>query len=212
MARPQGLTFVLVGVHRGPDEIDWGIRQWRATCGERNLDVWFFAETTDKAREHIRARYPGATFTDEPVIIRVQGANLTDQVFTITLRTGEVVTWNVTKLEAAAKAGVFGLPRYLPTADLPPADWTNWDAEDRAKVDYLKHDLVTLNEPAIVIESENPDFLFSCFADGQHRVTARQELKMRECAVYVVPLTMERAFRVEGLDAIDRIIEEGGTA
>lgn len=140
----------------------------------------------------------------------ITGASFADQVFTITLRTGETVTWNVTKLEAAAKAGAFGIPRFVRTADLPPSNWTDWGPKDRATVDWIKSNPATLNESAIAIESENPDFLFSCFADGQHRITARQELGLPECSFWVVPLTMERAFRVKGLDAIDRIIKEGG--
>lgn len=135
-------------------------------------------------------------------IHRISGARLVDQVFTITLKTGEIVTWNVTKLMAAARAGAFGAPRYLPTADLPPANWTDWGAEDRATVEWLKVNRDVLDEPAIAIESENPDYLCCCFADGQHRVTARQELGLPECAYWFVPLSAERIFRVQGLDEI----------
>ncbi|HEY7326914.1 MAG TPA: hypothetical protein VH592_04715 [Gemmataceae bacterium] len=131
---------------------------------------------------------------------RINGARLTDDVFTITLQTGEEVTWNVTKLNEAARAGWFGAVRYAPTCDLPPADWSEWDATDRAKVDAIKQNPRALAEPAIAIESENPAFAFCCFADGQHRVTARQELGMQEVMFYAVPLSLERRFRVTGLD------------
>lgn len=143
-------------------------------------------------------------------IHRINGASLIDDVFTITLRSGETVTWNVTKLARAAKAGAFGPPRFLPTVDLPAADWTNWGKEDRAKVEWIKRDPAVLNEPAIAIASDHPGFLASCFADGQHRVTARQELKLPECSFYLVPLSIERSFRVTGMDMLDRLIEEGG--
>lgn len=143
-----------------------------------------------------------------PLIHRINGANLVDQVFTITLRTGETITWNVTKLRAAGKAGAFGPVRYLPTKDLPPADWSNWGPRDRKTVDWIKKHPEVLNEPAIAIASEHPDYLASCFADGQHRVTARQELGMPECSFWFVQLGVERVFRVTGLEIIDRT-EEG---
>ena len=131
---------------------------------------------------------------------RVFGARLTDQCFTITLQTGETVTWNVTKLNAAAKAGAFGAVRYARTADLPAARWDTWSASDRETVDYIKADARVLADPAIAIASPNPNFLLCCFADGQHRVTARQELGLAEVSFYLVPLEMERDFRITGLD------------
>ena len=134
----------------------------------------------------------------------IRGARLTDEVFTITLRSGECVTWNVTKLNAAALRGEFGAVRYAPTIDLPPARWEEWDARDRATVDYIKKCPELLEAPAIAIASPRPDFLLSCFADGQHRITARQELGLPEFAFYLVPLDQERAFRVEGFSDIAR--------
>lgn len=129
----------------------------------------------------------------------ISGAGLFDEIFEITLKTGEHVVWNVTKLKAAAKAGAFGVARCGPTADLPKAVWTNWDANDRVKVDGIKGSPAALADPAIAIASEHPDYALNCFADGQHRITARQELGLPEFFFYIVPLEMERAFRVEGL-------------
>lgn len=135
-------------------------------------------------------------------IHRVHGARLTDQIFEITLQTGETIVWNVTKLRAAVGAGEFGTPRFAPIADLPPAVWSAWDATDRAKVDHIKGDPAVLDEPAIAIASPNPDYALLCFADGQHRITARQELRLQEFAFYLVPVEQERAFRVTGLEAM----------
>lgn len=133
-------------------------------------------------------------------IHRVTGARLTDQVFEITLMTGEHVIWNVTKLQVAAKAGAFGPTRYARTEDLPPARWDIWDASDRATVEFIKTAPAILDEPAIAIAApEETNFLISCFADGQHRITARQELRLPDVSFYIVPLDMERAFRVDGL-------------
>lgn len=131
-------------------------------------------------------------------VIRITGANLTDEVFSITLKTGEVVCWNVTKLNIAAKAGEFGTPSFARTADLPKARWTEWNEEDRATVDWIKKHPEVLDEPGIAIASEHPGYFVACFADGQHRVTARQELGLPEISFYVVPMSMERRFRVEG--------------
>ncbi len=129
----------------------------------------------------------------------VRGVRMTDQIFSITLRTGEFVVWNVTKLNAAAGRGDFGPVRYAATADLPPAQWTEWTSEDRATVDHIKATPAVLDAPAIAIASPHPDYLINCFADGQHRITARQELGLPEIAFYLVPLNLERAFRVDGL-------------
>ncbi len=131
----------------------------------------------------------------------VTGAALTDDCFTITLRTGETVTWNVTKLNRAAKAGEFGPPVFAPTRDLPPARWDDWTDVDRATVEWIKQNPEVLNEPAIGIASPNPDYFINCFADGQHRITARQELGLPEISFYVVPLSKERRYRIEDLVA-----------
>lgn len=129
---------------------------------------------------------------------RIYGAGLLDDVFTITLKTGETVSWNVTKLQKAAADGRLGQVRYFRTDTLPPADWSQWDETDRAKVDRIKTDPAWLDAPVIAVESENPDYILNCFIDGQHRVTARQELGLPEVGFYLLPLSMERSFRVGG--------------
>lgn len=141
---------------------------------------------------------------------RVHGARLADDIFTITLLSGETVVWNVTKLYEAAKAGAFGPPRCAATSDLPAAKWDSWDETDRAKVDGIKTNPAALAEPAIAIASENPDYLLTCFADGQHRITARQELGLKEVYFYIVPLAVEREFRVTGLEAVEGAIRAKG--
>lgn len=129
--------------------------------------------------------------------INIVGAGIFDTVFDITLVTGEEVTWNVTKLQAAARTGKFGPPRHARTSDLPPACWEKWGGLDRAKVDAIKRNPAALDEPAIAIASPRPEFAILCFADGQHRMTARQELGLDEISFYLVPQEAERAYRVE---------------
>src|SRR4051812_44545917 len=125
-----------------------------------------------------------------PRIYVIGGVSPIDDIFSITLVTGEFVGWNITRLNAAARRGEFGPPRYAPVADLPPAKWSSWGDEDRATVDWLKapENRKVLDEPAIAIASPNPSFAISCFADGQHRITARQELELPEFSFYLVPL------------------------
>ena len=41
-----------------------GWRPFRATCGESNVDIFFWAPDTELARAAIIRRYPDATFSD----------------------------------------------------------------------------------------------------------------------------------------------------
>lgn len=128
--------------------------------------------------------------------IKIVGCDITDTVFEITLLTGEEVVWNVSRLQRAAQAGAFGAVRYAPTSDLLPPCWEEWSGLDRAKVDAIKRNQAALAEPAIAIASPNPAFAILCFADGQHRITARQELGLSEVSFYLVPQPLERCYRI----------------
>lgn len=126
---------------------------------------------------------------------RIVGASPLDDVFSID-HLGEEIMWNVTRLRDAAKAGKFGPPRFAATVDLPPARWDDWDETDRKKVDAIKANQELLDDPAIGIASPIEAFAMLCFADGQHRITARQELALPEIAFYLVPTTVEGDYRV----------------
>ena len=140
-------------------------------------------------------------------VIRIHGAGPLDDIFEITLDTGEHVCWNVTTLNAAAKAGAFGAVRYARMADLPPARWDTWGPEDRATVDWLKAHPKEAFEPVILIAHSNPDWLALCIVDGQHRLTALQERNVPEFSFYLVPVELERQFRVTGFDALKQMGE-----
>jgi hypothetical protein len=127
--------------------------------------------------------------------IILTGGSPTDQCFTLTTQWGEEITWNITRIAADAEAGKFGAPRYASVADLPPADWSNWGASDRATVDWFKTK-GNIEEPCIAIGSPNPNYAMLCFADGQHRATARQELGLAEIGFYLVPWDAQEAYRV----------------
>jgi hypothetical protein len=57
------MRFVLVEC-RGSN---WLVPQWRATCAteEKTVDIFFFETNVERAREHVRRRYPNATFSDQ---------------------------------------------------------------------------------------------------------------------------------------------------
>jgi hypothetical protein len=129
----------------------------------------------------------------------IRGAGLADTVFSVTLPNGEFAVWNVTKLRTAASTGAFGPPRSFEVADLPPPNWTEWTAADRESVDWMKTSPI-LNEPALAIAPPpGIPFEIGCFADGRHRITARQEMGLATFSTYLVPWSAQDAFRIKGL-------------
>jgi hypothetical protein len=130
----------------------------------------------------------------EVVILR--GGHITDTVFTLSdCFRGEEITWNVTKLQDAADRGEF--ERIKLALDLvPPPNWESGNL-DRERVDGIKNTPHALALPAIVIENE-PGYphKYLCFCDGQHRITARQELGLGDFEAFVVPHDVEKRFRV----------------
>jgi hypothetical protein len=42
-----------------------GWKEFRATCGESNIDVFFWSPTVEWAKHYLRRKYPGCTFSDE---------------------------------------------------------------------------------------------------------------------------------------------------
>ena len=120
----------------------------------------------------------------------------TDSVFSLDLDTGEI-TWNVTRLIRAAEQGRFGLPVEFDTDALPPPDYSTGYLE-RAKIDAMKRLPAVLDMPAIAIgmPAGNPRPML-CICDGQHRITARYELKLPKWRTFIVPYTMEKDYRIE---------------
>lgn len=129
-------------------------------------------------------------------IIHFLGADLTDQVFTIVDNDGEEITWNVTKLQEAAARGEFGQPRILRTSDLKRPIYDNVDHD---KVEAIKYLPDFLNTPGIgigrFVKHQDEADIF-CIADGNHRIIARQEMRLPTFSLYVVPPEVERNFRV----------------
>lgn len=133
-------------------------------------------------------------------LVRVRGALVPDQVFTFNWK-GEEINWNVTKLIQSAKLGIFGKPKVYKVADLPPPIYDN---VERPKIEAIKNSAQALNTPAIAIGS-NPSMSSKdmlCFADGNHRIIARQELKLLDFKVYIVPWDLEDQYRVT-FDVVD---------
>jgi hypothetical protein len=126
-------------------------------------------------------------------MVRIFGASLLDDYFTLTTPGLEEITWNVTKLQKAAEAGAFGDAIEMPMAIMPAPRYDLGNLE-RDKVDAFKYRPDILERPAIAIASA-PERLL-CFCDGQHRLTARYELKLETFLTFVVPETVERQFRI----------------
>lgn len=112
---------------------------------------------------------------------------------------GHLVTWNVTALQVAVRDGLFGPPQQLDLSLLPPSDWSK-GFMTRSRVDQIKRDPAMLADPAIAIQNtparQRVGGLLYCFADGQHRITARQELQLSVFRTYIVPHDRERDFRL----------------
>lgn len=129
----------------------------------------------------------------------IRGAALNDMIFSVTLPDGMHYVWNVTKLARDAAAGRFGQPVPFQTADLPPAQWETWGDEDRKTVDWLKANPIALTQPVIgFTPPPEIDCHLGCFVDGQHRITAIQELGLPVFWTYVVPWEIEHEYRVTG--------------
>ena len=68
------MRFILVECH-GPHPIEGvdalakylGVTQYRASCwgDDKKVDLFFYAKGTAEAKDHVRKRYPDATFGDE---------------------------------------------------------------------------------------------------------------------------------------------------
>ena len=123
-----------------------------------------------------------------------------DSVFDVvfTLETVDpLITWNVTKLQRAADAGMFGAPIKISTRNIPAPNWA-LGGLSRERVDFIKEDMSLLYRPVIAVGNppgSRAEIL--CFVDGQHRVTARLELSLSYVRSFVVPHDVERRFRVE---------------
>lgn len=128
--------------------------------------------------------------------LKIIGGAVTDTCFSIVSR-GEEITWNVTRLNRDAREGRFGRVVHHPMTAVPKSDWSKGNL-DREKVDAIKRDPRALAEPSIAIQAidANGKPTIRCFADGQHRITARQELGMLEITYYLVPVNREHEYRV----------------
>jgi hypothetical protein len=129
-----------------------------------------------------------------PMPIMVGGSPL-DKMFTITTDDEGEVSWNVTKLEAAAERGEFGPAHVFPTADLAAPCYDN---VDRVHIERIKGQPETLDKPIIGIGRvcrPGETAIVRCIVDGNHRIIARQELKLPDFSMWIVPPEIERQFR-----------------
>jgi hypothetical protein len=129
-------------------------------------------------------------------VVILNGGNLADTVFTLDARfLGEEITWNVTRLQDAADRGEFQKIT-LSMAFVADTDWESGNVS-RDRVDKIKGTPHALALPVILIENEpHRPYRFLCFVDGQHRITARQELRLKDFEAYVVPHDVEKRYRI----------------
>jgi hypothetical protein len=126
--------------------------------------------------------------------IILRGGAITDTCFSFDSPDEGEITWNVTRLQDAADAGQFGAAQTFGMDGLTPPDYSKGNL-DPARIAWLKKNPRILDIPAIAIASKEPGRL-RIFCDGQHRMTARYELKLPMFSTYVVPVDVERRFRI----------------
>lgn len=131
----------------------------------------------------------------EPVEVVVIEGNFGDQLFEIELHREGLTVWNITRMMNDAAHGIIGKIEELPMDWVPPSDYSGLD---RAKIDVIKNDPFRLNLPVLLLAAEDYSLSrphFKCFADGSHRITARQELKLPTFFAFVISDADERKYR-----------------
>lgn len=136
-------------------------------------------------------------------IIRITGCSIGDDVYTTDAAIfGEEITWNITRIQRDADAGLFGEPTIVPMAALPPMT----DAM-RANVDWQKvrgmigaHQIdpmkSVLGKPALQVIVDFRGTLYRISVDGNHRICARRMVGYGTFASFVVPIEIEGRYRV----------------
>lgn len=124
-------------------------------------------------------------------VVRITGAGPTDLIYSVDVPGEGEVTWNVTRIWAAAERGELGPPRAGSFDGMPPPNYENLD---RAKIEGIKRNPRALTLPAVVIGARDGTLL--TFADGNHRTTARREKGMAGFLYFLVPNDREKEFRV----------------
>jgi len=123
------------------------------------------------------------------------GKRIAGNVFTQQLLTGETVIWWVDVMNDDCFAGRFGTPIPVPISAVPPADWTTGNL-NRPRIDELKRTPSELYIPCIAIAAPVPNEL-CCICDGQHRVTAFQEMGLFAFLCFIIPWPDQFRYRVE---------------
>lgn len=128
--------------------------------------------------------------------LKVIGAGINDMTFAIE-HNGEELMWNVTKIRAAAERNHFGPLVRVPMECLPAPDYTTGNLElDR--IAWIKDHPEVLNAPGLAIGApEDSDFGILCMCDGNHRITARWEMKLPHFDVWIVPWEMQFRYRAK---------------
>lgn len=145
--------------------------------------------------------------TNEPTI-EILGAGVDDDVFTTEVPGLPVISWNVTRMQAAADAGKFGPPITIRRVDMPelgPAEIANIDwfkvtdmvrAYNAMRLGGTEPKDTFLFKPTLSVMLRHQQLLVRLPVDGNHRILARFMLGADDFQSYVVPLEQEIDYRV----------------
>lgn len=137
----------------------------------------------------------------------IRGCSINDTVFsTDPAIFGVEITWNVTRIQRDADAGMFGKPVTAPVSILPPMSTlananVDWDKvagmvtayhADAARSPVVK--------PALQVSVLIGETLYRIPVDGNHRICARRILGMPDFSFYTVPTMVEARYRVTGFE------------
>lgn len=137
-------------------------------------------------------------------IIQISGGALGDDMFTTDPAIfGEAISWNVTRLRAAATRGEFGPAEELSMDILPPMSSLAHANIDWPKVERMIESCAAGNiaigvlaEPAINLGVKIGETLYRIPVDGNHRICARRIAGMKTWLTFIVPPESERRFRI----------------
>lgn len=127
----------------------------------------------------------------------LRGCALTDTQFTLDRQIwGEEISWNVTRIQRDAAAGVFGPPEVVPMKAMPPMTAEHAENIDWEKVQDLLFAHAPLDVPVLEVTFDHGCVLHRVPIDGNHRLVARQLLGMLDFRAFVVPVELERLYRI----------------
>ncbi len=145
----------------------------------------------------------------KPDHVHIEGAELKDVAFKINVPDLPPLSWNVTRIQRDADAGLFGKPLVIPTSVMPKltnemhanVDWfkvqamimnyAQWCADGKEPLEHI------INKPSLhVMLRTGPKQLMRIPVDGNHRIMARILMGAADFQTFVVPSRLEEHYRI----------------